>query len=52
MKLTGHKTVSVYRRYAIVAKEDLTEGVSKLARLHERLGAAVKAQLTSEGSER
>jgi integrase len=37
MKLTGHKTESVYRRYAIVAKADLTEGVSKLARLHELL---------------
>ena len=35
MKLTGHKTEAVYRRYAIVAKQDLTEGVSKLARLHE-----------------
>lgn len=34
MKLTGHKTESVYRRYAIVAKADLAEGVQKLARLH------------------
>ena len=37
MKLTGHKTESVYRRYAIVAKADLSEGVSKLAKLHELL---------------
>ncbi len=31
MKLTGHKTESVYRRYAIVAERDLAEGVQKLA---------------------
>ena len=34
MKLTGHKTESVYRRYAIVAASDLVEGVKKLATLH------------------
>ncbi len=34
MKLTGHKTESVYRRYAIVAPADLVEGVKKLAGLH------------------
>lgn len=31
MQLTGHKTESVYRRYAIVAEQDLREGVEKLA---------------------
>lgn len=35
MKLTGHKTESVYRRYAIVSEADLSEGLEKLARLHE-----------------
>ena len=33
MKLTGHKTEAVYRRYAIVSEADLTEGLKKLARL-------------------
>lgn len=36
MKLTGHKTESVYRRYAIVSEADLSEGVGKLAALHRR----------------
>lgn len=35
MKLSGHKTESVYRRYAIVAEGDLAEGVKKLAALRQ-----------------
>ena len=31
MKLVGHKTETVYRRYAIVAEADLREGVEKMA---------------------
>jgi hypothetical protein len=31
MKLTGHKTEAVYRRYAIVAESDLREAGEKLA---------------------
>ena len=31
MKLTGHKTEVVYRRYAIVAENDLPEAGAKLA---------------------
>ena len=37
MKLTGHKTEAVYRRYAIVSEADLTEGLKKLARLQPDL---------------
>ncbi len=35
MKLVGHKTESIYRRYAIVAQRDLAEGVAKLAALRQ-----------------
>ena len=35
MKLVGHKTASIYQRYAIVAPGDLAEGVAKLATLGE-----------------
>jgi len=31
MKLTGHKTESIYRRYAIVSDADLQEASLKLA---------------------
>ena len=31
MKLSGHKTESIYRRYAIVSEADLTEGVKRVA---------------------
>ena len=31
MKLTGHKTEAVYRRYAIVSEQDLHEAAAKLA---------------------
>ena len=45
MKLTGHLTESVYRRYAIVSEADLSAGVAKLAALHaEDDGHAVHGQ--------
>ena len=34
MKLVGHRTESMYRRYAIVNEADLSEGVAKLATLN------------------
>jgi integrase len=48
MKLTGHKTESVYRRYAIVAESDLQEAVGKLAQHHK----AVVAQAIAAQAER
>ena len=54
MKLVGHRTEAIYRRYAIVSERDLSEGVSKLATL--RAGTAnnpgsstVVAQLKPSG---
>ena len=46
MKLTGHKTETIYRRYAIVSPSDLNAGVEKLARLHEMLEVKVEAPVT------
>lgn len=42
MKLTGLRTESVYRRYAIADSKTLAEGVEKLAKLHA--GAAEGAR--------
>jgi len=36
MKLTGHRTEAVYRRYAIVSESDLANGVERLAALPSR----------------
>lgn len=41
MKLVGHQTESVYRRYAIVDEAMLREGAEKLARLAELQSASV-----------
>ena len=32
MKMIGHKTEAIYRRYAVVSETDLREGAEKLAR--------------------
>ncbi len=43
MKLTGHRTESVYRRYAIVAEADLLEAVGRLAQ-HRQASEAKAAK--------
>jgi integrase len=52
MKLTGHKTESVYRRYAIVSEADLTEGVRKLAALHAATAASPRTVVPLSQPER
>lgn len=42
MKLSGHKTESIYRRYAIVSEADLAEGVRKIAALQVGGGDSVR----------
>jgi hypothetical protein len=36
MKLIGHKTESMFRRYAITNEADLSDGLAKLALLHAK----------------
>ncbi len=44
MQLTGHKTESVYRRYAIVSEGDLGEGIEKLRDLATGTKTGTKAR--------
>ncbi|MFC1639260.1 hypothetical protein ACFL3B_00690 [Gemmatimonadota bacterium] len=50
MKLTGHKTEHVFRRYAIVAERDLVDGTAKLATLHDRVAAEGSTVLPLRGT--
>ena len=44
MKLTGHKTEAVYRRYAIVSEDDLTEAARRLDSAGGTKGGTVAPQ--------
>ena len=46
MRLTGHRTESVYRRYAIVSEADLSAGVEKLAELG---GGTIRGTKSAKG---
>ncbi len=49
MALVGHKSESIYRRYAIVDATLLREGAEKLAAFHESTKAPAKSVLPLEG---
>ena len=38
MRLTGHKTESVYQRYAIVSEQDQRDGLARLAASRAQVG--------------
>ena len=42
MKLTGHKTEEIYRRYAIVSEADLSDDLKKFAKLEKTLREKMK----------
>jgi len=51
MKLTGHKTESVYRRYAIVSKSDLEEATRRLDALCEKNGSMETGKQAKGGAQ-
>ena len=40
MKISGHKTESIYRRYAIVAERDIADGLRKVAAFQRKVARA------------
>ena len=46
MRLTGHKTEAIYRRYAIVSESDLSDAVTKLQRLKELKAKSLAVTIT------
>jgi hypothetical protein len=51
MALVGHKTESIYRRYAITDEAMLREGVEKLSRLHEASGGTSRVEAAQSATE-
>ena len=51
MKLTGHKTESVYRRYAIVSKSDLEEATRRLDALSDKNESMDSEKLMKGGAQ-
>jgi len=51
MKLTGHRTESIFRRYAIVDEAALREGVAKLAKLGSISGSIAVSSATADGEQ-
>jgi hypothetical protein len=47
MQITGHKTESVYKRYAIVAESDIAAGVGKIAALYHAESDGPPAKVVS-----
>ena len=39
MKISGHRTESIYRRYAIVAERDIADGLRKVAAFQRRVNS-------------
>jgi integrase len=42
MKISGHKTESIYRRYAIVAERDIADGLGEVATFQKRVAQGCK----------
>ena len=46
MQISGHKTESIYRRYAIVAERDIADGLRRVAAFQNRVArAATEGQM-------
>jgi len=50
MRMTGHKTEAVYRRYATVSEQDLHEAALKLARVEQQGKILSKVAVVREQS--